>query len=78
MSGQQIWATETDIEPEYPEIQVFVSDIPDDDLEIINRVAQALIDGGHLEVAQAFTAVAVTTETMPALMTLARCLVTVI
>lgn len=67
----------THIEPECPEIVIHIGDLENDDLALINRVTQALATGGHLLMADAFAAVAVTTQTWDELMLLVRCTVSV-
>jgi hypothetical protein len=77
MTEQRLAGTD-DIVPEFPDVQVYLADVADDDLELIYKVTQALADGGHLLAARAFAQVACTTETMADLMLLVRVTVSVI
>jgi hypothetical protein len=67
-------SVDVDIEPEWPDVQVYLGDDPDG-LEIIDRVTKALDRAGHPLAADAFAEVAYCTSD---LMTLARFSVTVV
>lgn len=70
-------STETDIEPEYPDTQVYLGDNPND-LVVIERVVAELRRTGHPMIADAFALAARDTLTMSELMLLVRCTVSVI
>lgn len=67
-----------DIEPEYPDVQVYLDHLGQDDLAVIAAVTDALDRAGHPLVADAFPLAADGCHTWDALMRLIRCTVTVI
>ena len=66
-----------DIEPEYPDVQVYLDNQPDA-LAVVETVTDALDRAGHPLIAEAFSQAAMACESDAELMLLIRCLVTVI
>lgn len=67
-----------DIEPEYPDVQVFLDPLGEDDLAVITAVVDALDRAGHRLMAEAFSMAALGCPTWDDLMLLIRCTVTVL